>query len=49
LTPEIPQAEMDRLRPLVDRLLAELRRHTQLLPSERDSALTYEVSREPAQ
>jgi len=46
LTPEIPQAEIDRLQPLVDRLLAELRRRTQLLPPERDSALTYEVIRE---
>jgi len=46
LTPEIPQAELDRLRPLVERLLAELRQRTQNLPSETESALTYAVTYE---
>ena len=45
--PEIPPSDLDRARPLVDRVLADLRRHTGALPSDRESALKYEVSREP--
>ncbi len=48
MTPEIPPAELDRLQPLVDRLLDELRQRTQDLAPESESALTYNLPREPS-
>ena len=47
-TPEIPPADLDRIRPLVGRVLSDLRKHTSVLPPDRESALKYEVTREPA-
>jgi len=41
LKPEIPPEQLERIQPLVDQLLAPLRRQTLQLPSDADSALDY--------
>lgn len=41
LTPQIPKDELDRLGPLVERLLSDFRQRTDKLPPERGSALIY--------
>ena len=40
----IPEDQLARVRPIVDRVLADLRVLTRALPDETDSALTYEPS-----
>jgi len=43
---EIPQSQLERIEPIVDSLLAELRRRTRTLPSQTSSALVYELESE---
>jgi hypothetical protein len=40
---EIPKEQLERIEPIVDSLLAELRRRTRTLPCQAASALIYEL------
>jgi hypothetical protein len=44
---EIPKDQLERIEPIVDSLLDELRRRTRTLPSETASALVYELETQP--
>jgi hypothetical protein len=43
---EIPKEQLERIEPIVDSLLAELRRRTRTLPCQTASALVYELETE---
>lgn len=45
-SPEIPKEQLERIEPIVDSLLAELRQRTQTLPCQTPSALVYELETE---
>ena len=44
--PEIPKEQLERIEPIVDSLLAELRQRTRTLPCQTASALVYELETE---
>jgi hypothetical protein len=44
--PEIPKEQLERIEPIVDSLLAQLRQRTGTLPCESASALVYELETE---
>lgn len=46
MKPDIPQDQLDRIEPILETLLADLRRLTQNLPAETDSALVYQLEPE---
>lgn len=46
ILPEIPKDQLERIEPIVDSLLADLRRRTRTLPCETASALVYELETE---
>ena len=43
MKPDIPQEQLDRIQPIVEQLLADLRRRTQELPPVSEPALIYEA------
>jgi hypothetical protein len=49
LQPDIPPDQLERIRAIVDPLLADLRRRAQDLPSQSDLALVYELDAEAGQ
>ena len=40
---DIPKDQLERIEPIVDSVLAELRRQTRILPCQTESALVYEL------
>jgi len=46
LKPDIPHEQLERIQPLVDQLLAQVRRQALSLPPDADSALVYELKPE---
>jgi hypothetical protein len=46
IPPEIPKDQLERIEPIVDSLLAELRLRTRTLPCQTASALVYELETE---
>ena len=46
ISPEIPKEQLERIDPIVDSLLAELRQRTRTLPCQSASALVYELETE---
>jgi len=46
LPTDIPKDQMEKIEPIVDSLLAELRRRTADLPPDADSALVYQLDAE---
>ncbi len=49
MRPEIPKDQLERIEPIVDSLLADLRRRTLSLPPEAEPALTYDPRAEAGQ
>ncbi len=49
MRPDIPKDQLERIEPIVDALLADLRRRTLSLPPEAEPALTYELQAEAGQ
>ncbi len=45
-SPAIPREQLERIEPIVDSLLAELRQRTRTLPCQTASALVYELETE---
>jgi len=46
LKPDIPPEQLERIQPLVDQLLTQLRRQARTLPLDAESALIYELKPE---
>ena len=49
MSTDIPKDQLEKIEPIVDSLLTELRRRTEHLPPDADSALVYELQAEAGQ
>jgi len=49
LNPDIPPDQLERIRPILELLLARLRSYLDRLPPQSDSALVYPLTRHPTE
>jgi len=49
LNPDIPPDQLERIRPILEPLLARLRTYLERLPPQSDSALIYPIERHPTE